>query len=98
MGRGCIRSVPVSTHHGNALMGHSGRVIADRFHARVLRTPTEVKHAIHYMRHNRRHHLGAAAAQLPAAWVDPYSSDSGCLALPAPSLWLLRIGWRRAPS
>ncbi len=79
----------------NALMGRSGRVIADRYHARTLRTPTEVRNAIHYIRHNRRHHLGAAAAQLPADWVDPYGSDTGALALPHPSTWLLRIGWRR---
>ncbi len=80
----------------NALMGRSGRVFADRYHARVLRTPTEVRHAIHYIRHNRRHHLGAAAAQLPADWLDPYGADAGALALPHPATWLLRIGWRRA--
>ncbi len=79
----------------NALMGRSGRVMADRYHARPLRTPTEVRNAIHYIRNNRRHHLGAAAAQLPADWVDPYGADAGALALPHPATWLLRIGWRR---
>jgi len=28
-------------------MGRKGRVFDDRYHARVLRTPTEVRHAIH---------------------------------------------------
>jgi REP element-mobilizing transposase RayT len=33
----------------NRMMGRSGRVFDDRYHARVLRTPTEVRHAIHYV-------------------------------------------------
>jgi len=30
----------------NALMGRKGRVLGDRYHAHVLRTPTEVRHAV----------------------------------------------------
>jgi REP element-mobilizing transposase RayT len=30
----------------NAMMDKRGRVLADRFHARILRTPTEVKHVL----------------------------------------------------
>jgi REP element-mobilizing transposase RayT len=76
----------------NSLMGKKGRVLADRYHARALRTPTEVKNAIHYLRHNHRHH---GAHHLPAAWVDPCSSDARDFGLPAPATWLLRIGWQR---
>jgi hypothetical protein len=35
------------------MMGREGRVFDDRYHARVLRTPTEVRHAIHYVRTTR---------------------------------------------
>ena len=49
-----------------------GKVLADRFHARLLRTPTEVKRAIHYVRRNLHHH-----AHEHPWYVDPYSSTSG---------------------
>ena len=80
----------------NVLMGRRGRVIAERYHFRPLKTPTEVRNAMHYIRHNRRHHLGPTA--VPATWVDPRSSEAGMLVLPAPSTWLLRVGWTRARS
>src|SRR5207247_9678032 len=38
----------------NHLMKTKGRVLGDRYHARPLRTPTEVKAAIHYIRDNAR--------------------------------------------
>jgi len=33
-----------------------GRVFSDRYHARILRTPTPVKHALNYVLNNWRHH------------------------------------------
>jgi REP element-mobilizing transposase RayT len=33
-----------------------GRVFSDRYHARILRTPTEVKRALNYVLNNWRHH------------------------------------------
>src|SRR6266496_3514276 len=41
----------------NRLMSAKGRVIADRYHTRILKTPTEVRNAIHYIRHNHRKHM-----------------------------------------
>ena len=49
-----------------------GKVLADRFHARLLRTPSEVKRAIHYVRRNLHHHSGDRSP-----YVDPFSSMSG---------------------
>ena len=49
-----------------------GRVFADRYFARPLRTPTEVARAVHYVHYNWRHHGDAAG--LP---VDPFSTLSG---------------------
>ena len=57
----------------NRVMGRNGAVFADRYHARSLRTPTEVRRAIVYV-------LGTARKHLPigrkprADWIDPWSS------------------------
>ena len=83
----------------NRMMGRSGgQVFAERYHMRLLRTPTEVRNVIHYLRHNRRHHLGERASLLPTSFVDPYTSDAEALAviLPPPTLWMLKTGWLRA--
>lgn len=70
----------------NRMMSARGQVFPDRFHARVLRTPTEVRHAVHYLRNNHQHHHGGPAR------VDPYTSDVSLAGvLPAPTLWALRV-------
>ena len=76
----------------NRLMSEKGRVIGDRYHTRVLKTPTEVRHAIHYIRHNHRKHMAEIGEHLPATWVDPYSSDSPAIGiiLPPPRTWLVQ--------
>src|SRR5689334_10885191 len=78
----------------NRLMSRTGRVVGDRFHAHVLRTPSEVRRAIHYIRDNHRKHAAERGERLPAGWIDPYSSDSPLLTivLPTPQSWLLTIG------
>ena len=57
----------------NALCGRKGRVFDDRYHARVLRTPTEVRRVRHYVRDNFRKHLRerlqTERAQDQAAWI-----------------------------
>jgi hypothetical protein len=44
-------------------------VLPDRYHAHILRTPTEVRHARHYLLTNAAKHYG---------WVgpDPFASHS----------------------
>src|SRR5690242_18993869 len=49
-----------------------GRVFADRYYARPLRTPTEVRNAVNYVHRNVQKHQGAHPW-----YVDPYSSMSG---------------------
>ena len=79
------------------MMGRSGRVFDDRYHARVLRTPTEVRHAIHYVLSNARKHAAQRGETYAAGYVDPYSSAGvSDLALPSAQTWLLRVGWTRA--
>jgi len=76
----------------NRVMGARGRVFADHYHARVLRTPTELVNAIAYVLGNSAHHYGGESGG------DPFSS-ANCdreLLLGKPRSWLLRVGWRRA--
>jgi len=81
----------------NRMMGRKGRVFDDRYHARVLRTPTEVRHAIHYVLENARKHAAQRGETYAPGYVDPYSSAGAPdLALPPAQTWLLRVGWTRA--
>jgi len=71
----------------NRRMGRRGRVFADRYHSRILRTPTEVLLTRRYVRENHRRHYA-----LPAHVVNPCSSaapDHG-VRLGVPRTWLLR--------
>ena len=86
----------------NAMMGRSGPVFEDRYHAHVLRTPAEVRNALRYVLGNYAGHSMAWGENLSRTWVDPYSSAVvraprvGQLALFAepvtsePETWLLR--------
>jgi REP element-mobilizing transposase RayT len=56
-----------------ALGRRRGRVWADRYHDRVLRTPREVRHALAYTLQNARKH-GVAPPRASRRWVDPCSS------------------------
>lgn len=85
----------------NRLWKQRGSVFSDRFHARALRTPREVRAALVYILQNARHH------GLRLLGVDPYSSGPWfdgwrqglVLGTDGPAArartWLLREGWRR---
>jgi REP element-mobilizing transposase RayT len=81
----------------NRMMDRSGRVLGDRYHARVLRTPSEVRRGMEYVADNHRRHSEAWGERLPKGFCDPYSSESPQLGvrLPEPATWLLREGWKR---
>jgi REP element-mobilizing transposase RayT len=51
-----------------------GSFFADRYHARVLRTPREVRNALRYVLLNHRHHEARRGEELSRDWVDPFSS------------------------
>ncbi len=74
----------------NAMMKKRGRVLADRYHARPLRTPTEVRRAVAYVRDNARKHAAEYGKPLPMKYVDEYSSEGAPVALTRPHTWLLR--------
>ncbi|HVW24839.1 MAG TPA: transposase [Polyangiaceae bacterium] len=93
----------------NERLGARGSVFADRYHAHVLRTPREVRHALAYVLHNHKHHVsggGRAAPMDPlssAAYFDGFAHRTRTAAARPPSLplvvppktWLLGVGWRR---
>jgi REP element-mobilizing transposase RayT len=56
----------------NAVMGRSGKLFPDRYHARHLKTPREVRNALRYVLLNRKHH--AAEKRFDKYWIDPFSS------------------------
>jgi REP element-mobilizing transposase RayT len=90
----------------NALLGRNGPVFADRYHAHILRTPTEVAYAVAYVRGNFAVHAARQGAQA----IDPVDrcssaalaedgrlpDDQGPPLVEAAKTWLLSIGWRRA--
>jgi REP element-mobilizing transposase RayT len=72
----------------------TGKVVADRFHARPLTSPRAVRHALAYVLNNFRRH-GEDRAGLPRTWkADPFSSGAvffGWKELEhSPVLWPLR--------
>src|SRR6266404_2915715 len=71
----------------NRIAQRSGRVLAERYHLRLLPTPKEVRGALRYVLLNARRHAAKAGAALSRAGValDPASS----------ARWF--DGWRRAP-
>ena len=65
----------------NRMMGNRrGRVVGDRYHARILRTPSEARNA-------RRYLLGNAHKHFAVAGPDPYASQHP---VTLPHTWLLR--------
>jgi REP element-mobilizing transposase RayT len=58
----------------NRLFRRRGRVFADRFHMRSLKTPLEVRRALAYVLNNYRHHADARGPLLPLSFRDPCSS------------------------
>jgi REP element-mobilizing transposase RayT len=58
----------------NKARGRRGRVLAERYHARQLRTPLEVRRALLYVLRNDRKHRSPAGWSLPPWHLDPCSS------------------------
>jgi REP element-mobilizing transposase RayT len=71
----------------NAAMGRKGTLFADHYHSRLLRSPTELAHAIAYVLTNARRHFGTRGR-------DCCSSAVQRDVVAEPRGWLLRIGWR----
>ena len=93
----------------NRAAARIGRVFADRYFSRVLKTPLEVKRALAYVLENARKHGSIPFGIDPCssgAWFDgwraPFDSATNPPSTPPANspvtrarTWLLRIGWRR---
>ena len=94
----------------NKLLQRRGKVWADRYHARILTSPLEVRRALAYVLNNWRHH--GFDRHMPSAPLDPYATgyafhgwrtppppkrygDGDLFALWVPKTWLLSTGWKR---
>jgi putative transposase len=64
----------------NRVMGRHGGVLAERYHAHILRTPTEARRARVYLLQNAQQHYGRAGR-------DPYTST---VAVIEPETFLMR--------
>ena len=91
----------------NRILDRAGPVWDDRYHARPLRTPREMRHAIVYVLANwKKHHPSRAGFDTRSSawwfrgWTHPPSSDASGWRGPDPPVeqpltWLARAGWRR---
>ena len=94
----------------NGAIGRAGSMFADRYHARALATPREVRSALAYVLLNRQRHAGGVRVVFAEGDVDPCSSgaafdgwargfrpadSSGGALTVSPRSWLLAVGWRR---
>jgi REP element-mobilizing transposase RayT len=76
----------------NRVMRRRGTVFADRYHAHVLRTPSELRRALSYVLENLRKHEAQRGNRLLPNQIDEYSSrfvDAGPPATAPPRFFLL---------
>jgi hypothetical protein len=87
----------------NRVLGRSGAVWGDRYHARALKSPREVHHGIVYVLFNFKKH-GAGDRQRidscsSAPWFDGFRDPLPRVLDPpatwAPRTWLANVGWRK---
>lgn len=90
----------------NALVGRSGRVFTDRYHARRLRGPREVRHALAYVLLNARKHAGknvrrnqeidrCSSGQYFDGWKDANPQPTEPAPVSPPKSFLLAKLWKR---
>ena len=95
----------------NRVFGRSGRVLAGRYHLRVLETAREVRNAIAYVLLNVRKHGRKRQGHAPPVMIDAASSgrwfegwrvdaplsdeNLGVREVAPARSWLLTTGWRK---
>ena len=93
----------------NKTLKRKGSVFKDRYHAQILKTPRQVRHALAYVLNNFRKHR-EVLGDVPRTLTDEYSSApffdgfKGIKTKPQslddapitePHTWLIKKGWRR---
>ncbi len=102
LARGCQGLAVRVAKAVNLFLGRRGAVWGDRYHARRLATPREVRAALVYVLQNfRKHVVGANGldARSSAAWFNGWRVSpprpSGPPPVRWPRTWLARVGWLR---
>ena len=82
-----------------------GRLFAERYHAHLLKTPSEARHALVYVMHNSVKHgetsPGVCDPYSSAAAFDGYASPPrvkeplDAMLIAKAASWLLKVGWRK---
>ena len=95
----------------NGYLGRRGTVFDDRYHVEVLRSPTQIRHALCYVMQNARRHgevidarFGGVDPYSSAWWFDGWTDEAWRIGLGPPTMrtvaaaesWMLRVGWKRA--
>lgn len=91
----------------NRLAERKGKLFADRYHARILSSPTQVRRALVYVLQNAAHHkpelTGAVDVYSSAPYFDGWLErsrlrivDDGPPPVEPARTWLLTTGWMRA--
>jgi REP element-mobilizing transposase RayT len=86
----------------NRVLGLRGRIWGDRYHARALATPREVRNALVYVLQNWRKHFRNVHGLDPhssAAWFSGWRTgvtvSAGRSVVATAKTWLAAVGWRR---
>ena len=86
----------------NRRLGRKGRVWAERYHSRALRTPREVRIGLVYVLLNGRKHRVIGRGIDPCSsgawfggWRERIEPSRELAPVARPRTWLLRVGWRR---
>ncbi len=95
LGRGMMAIGSRLARAVNGVAKRSGRVLADRYHVRVLKTPREVHRALRYVLLNARHHAAAGRKKL-AGKVRKTPTGVACLDPASSARWF--DGWKHPGS
>ena len=92
---------------GDRVAGRTGKLFADRYHLRVLESPSEVRNCLVYVLRNGVRHGASPAGPVfdvysSAMYFDGWTErprlpviDDGERPTVTPRTWLLATGWRR---
>jgi len=87
----------------NRALGRKGKVVGDRYHARPLTSPRQMRASLVYVLLNFRKHLRAPACVDPrssgphfSGWQRPPVATDLPRATVSPCTWMARTGWQRA--
>jgi len=86
----------------NRALERDGRLLAERYHARALRKPRDVRNALVYVLQNHRHHRPSrhlvdecSSGRWFTGWTEELPPPTTPCPVTDARTWLLRVGWRR---